>query len=573
MKMLFVILSIILFSNCNYAYNQIKTNEFPLAKKGYVIEGNYKNYIIEKNRVHPTPESECVLYTIKNSWLGGAAVVNEYKLPKMKELVILGEPSTVPKPWNPKDWLMVSVDDKIGIIQKNNVFAELEPEKREEALWNDYICTVIGVRGDWSCFVEIDTAYYRLLNMVENWQNKRESIINIPDNSGIVIEINKPWIPLSQDERGFVAMRKSIFTARFEKEVILPLQDTISQIKDIYENRKYETKNGYIYYPLILRAKKFINLAKMDKLDTLFQKDVKFMEDFIISTVNEDPIKEIANILEIDVDRIIDFSPYQDKDSSQYIAVGYLTDTSIYPNYKIVNLKKESDKYFIAWDDKDYELYRGVNSWIDFDVVDIDFDGFHELDIARSSSGVTGMAGSCDHSFYIPSKNEVYKSEVYYDYNNRLHPVKIEHSSNLKNSKNTIFKKPTVPVIGPVSLADTAEEHWVKENLCKKEGRIKTHIYQGTREEFEKSHGSTSAETTYKDLQYVSYYKGGVFCYNPQDKTFFVVYVPDDRYDWITKLEVRDGKILMGIRIDLAQSTEEEWLIFDPETLTLSKKR
>jgi hypothetical protein len=76
---------------------------------------------------------------------------------------------------------------------------------------------------------------------------------------------------------------------------------------------------------------------------------------------------------------------------------------------------------------------------------------------------------------------------------------------------------------------------------------------------------SLSASIDHNHWQYISCFKDAVYGVNYEQGIYFVVYVPDTTYDWITELSIYEGLLVIPERYDSSVVT------FDPATFELRR--
>ena len=77
------------------------------------------------------------------------------------------------------------------------------------------------------------------------------------------------------------------------------------------------------------------------------------------------------------------------------------------------------------------------------------------------------------------------------------------------------------------------EDEWLSDNPQFTSGRVRVRFHSAI--DHSNSMGTTLDDGDYK---WISYFKGGVAGFEKKDKTYFMVYVPLNQYDWVTELRV-----------------------------------
>lgn len=234
--------------------------------------------------------------------------------------------------------------------------------------------------------------------------------------------------------------------------------------------------------------------------------------------------------------RIIQVVPFRNRDSShQYIAVLDAVPISIgdpfpYPKAAVKVLEGDEDIYQVL----ETELKVGdMFGPLRFGVLDVDQDGNKEI-YTITRDGGTGWYGF-QIQVYDTLTHEYYTLQGGGSYSDPS--PEVEFSANTKEKKNLAnwFRQEAAKLNLNVEKSeyDKAIQAWLRDNgRGFYEGQLKVRYFDG-----ELTIGST-ALCTVDDGEYIwrSYFKGAVLGYDKTKDASFVVYVPDNAYEWVSYL-------------------------------------
>lgn len=188
------------------------------------------------------------------------------------------------------------------------------------------------------------------------------------------------------------------------------------------------------------------------------------------------------------------------------------------------------------------------------EVKDIDSDGFNEILFGEADFG--NSLGSKTIHLYSYEKNSLYTITEYYNFsatrkvyspNVRIIPddksYLLECFQNFA-SKNGFFEKNDFDI----NNSKFSEQIWHIENNLKKSKKIKIRFYDG----FPNQNASIGSSFENDSFKWTSYFKGSLFCYLKNENKHFVVFSPENHYNWVDKIKYVDGILCFKTRDTLS---------------------
>ena len=293
-------------------------------------------------------------------------------------------------------------------------------------------------------------------------------------------------------------------------------------------------------------------IDKSDSLEGIYRNISVFLQANIRNSMDEAykiSKRELGN-------NIIQAIPFAFNEKS-YIAVRR-SENQENLNYNVIVLQSQGSYYVETWRNSGIlPLSDGNLQAKLFTIQDIDRDEKPDVTYFNQGSETGGMGAML--AVYSVAKNVEYTITVsqmlYYTKGSRQ---QIQVSDNLKLTENKIvfdWIKNTlvqnhiiIPEITPNDMLkdpNLAGDLWYKENVdLHGNGKVKIHWYDGEAP----NKGKETSKVSDGAMVYKAYFKDGVYATDTQNNKFYVVYIPENQYDWIEKLEIGDNELVMYTR-------------------------
>jgi hypothetical protein len=240
---------------------------------------------------------------------------------------------------------------------------------------------------------------------------------------------------------------------------------------------------------------------------------------------------------------------------------------------QVIVLERFAGNYVKRWSEDVYSVRTGELTHL-LGVTDIDGDGYTDIVFPYFDYGASVETYSL--SVYSPTTRKMYQVIAEYSGGSSPH---IEFSPDLASASPEIKKvvenlaakgsiiRPVDPKDGDLSLAKNAPAAWVKDNGyfadTEPSMTIVPRYYPG---KVDSGGASIAATASDGPRRYISVFRSGVWCELPDENRHFVVWIPEDDYDWIQEMSVVGGQLVMKT------PNSDKALVFDPMTNTLSRR-
>lgn len=223
------------------------------------------------------------------------------------------------------------------------------------------------------------------------------------------------------------------------------------------------------------------------------------------------------------IEKADSFHDYKDKNS--YVVAVRKTSDKDYDS-KVFLLKRLGQTFHVIWTSSD------LHSLNNFEIVDLDHDGNHEITFSDWSGG--SGASSTQHFHYSPKLEKLSIITESMAWMNVLQPgLQVEVSPTSDNAiidsygkylaSKGYLKTSEVNPLAP----ENADRYWLITNGALIDGPINIRYYDG----YPKLKGN--AETLMSsEFEWLACFKGPLYGYSVRENKFFVVYSPANIYDW-----------------------------------------